>query len=199
MTDELDPFVRTEEPPREPARVSGHRRFGARSRTPSLFEREAGLAEAVGDVYRGEVPERRRPVDHHRRAGDWLRANGYFDARSEYEVTTYSGVVYKKDLFGFADRVAVKNGGFYAFQLCTARGKNAHLRKLVSREPVKGFQQGTYEENVRGFLDHGGKLFLMVFDQLGGKGTRWTMDLIEVTHELLDTVAGRRRKHKQRR
>lgn len=174
--DDCDPFDRGEKPLGKMSSQPGHRRFAPRTR-----RRKSGAG------------------DHHKRASEWLRANGYFDARSEYEITTYAGVVYKKDLFGFADRVAVKDGQFYAFQLCTATGKNAHLRKLVSRATLLGFQGATYEENVRGFLDHGGRLYLMVFDQPRGARSRWTMDLIEVTHELLDTVAARGRKHKQRR
>ena len=78
----------------------------------------------------------------------------------------------KKDLFGFADLVAVGFGHIAAVQTTTMSNKSERLNKILALDDAKVW------------LDNGGKILLICWRQLKGKGRqKWWPDTREIIRE----------------
>jgi len=100
---------------------------------------------------------------------NYLRQRGWVADKVE-QFNAYAGKYgVRKDMFGFADIVAIGDGGIIAVQSC-GQAFAAHHRKITEDENVA--------PNVHLWLDAGGRLLLIGWRKVkmkrGGKAMRWS-------------------------
>lgn len=155
------------------------------------FMRDALAVASGGDPEKtGAVKAKKKQADHNQRTADWFTKKGYLYVRTEYWITRPDGYQWKKDLLGFADGMAFKDGRFYAVQIKSKDGMQSAIREMASSQSVKGQPFPTKRENYDAFVKAGGKVIVIGWE----KGERfWECEHKLVTAEDIEAVDRRRR------
>lgn len=115
--------------------------------------------------------------------------SGFMWIKVEYQAVTYGGMAYKRDLMGFADAIAIKNGCIYAVQVTTLKDAGNHLRSMLHPSTEKK-HSGPVRQNVDAWRAHGGRIVVCGCFK---EGRNWAHKLVEVTDEVIAGYDARRR------
>lgn len=110
------------------------------------------------------------------KAKEYGEMRGYFAFRVDRTVTDRFGRVFTKDLLGFMDQLWIKQPWetvVIAVQVTTEADVRAHENKIFDPTAVVDKEIGAAVKNVERFLNAGGKLLILGFEQPKGKGTEW--------------------------
>lgn len=172
----LDPFASIPEHPVRPA------------------EERPELKGAKGFDPIAGPPKRRTKVNAEGLTRELYRKRGYVYGRTETLESHFTGGFgVKKDLFGIVDGIAVGNGEVVFVQATTKSQKSAHVVKLMTGTFKIGNGNPTpILPVVRGIVAAGCRFVIVLWDQPGGHGSRYEVEEVEVTLELLDAWQAKR-------
>ena len=184
LPDEYDPFAdgRDWKPGDRPLDASpGFQSVGAQRTGPSLSENPELSREAAEQA---RAKARAKPVDHQGRTRAYFEKRGYVYAKTEWMVTTYSGMTYKKDLLHIFDGIALGVGDIVGIQI--GANVTAKVRDLCSGDPVKSDSKATKRGNLQAWLRAGGTALVIAWVK---EGAHYKPYLRHVTQGDIDTVA----------
>lgn len=170
------------------AKPRAARDFGGDPETNREASERARAAKEKTKVNRAYMVRRACEILH-RDGADRVLPGGFY-APCESQVTTYSGMVIKRDLFGFADACGVSPcGRFVALQVTTPEKVTAHLRTYI--DPERRVAGQVVRDNLRNYLRCGGLFLMATYQKVGG---RWAFTFRRITEQDLILTEGRRRK-----
>lgn len=151
---------------------------------------DASLDPEKSGLVKGKTAKPKQ-ADHNQRTAQWFRDRGYLYVRTEWFSQRPDGFMWKRDLMGFADGMAFKNGKFFAVQIKSKANMSAAVREMASDAAIKGAPFPTKRQNLDAFMQAGGRVIVIGWE----KGERfWECDTKEVKAEDIALVDSRRRK-----
>lgn len=169
------------------AKPRAARDFGGDPETNREASERAKAAKEKTKVNRAYMVRRACEILH-RDGADRVLPGGFY-APCESQITTYSGMVIKRDLFGFADACGVSDGQFIAVQVTTPEKVNAHLRSYI--DPTNRVAGRSVKENLLAFTGNGGVFLFATYEKENG---RWVFKFRRIDSTDLEAAEGRRRK-----
>lgn len=181
--------------PNAPTRPAGFASRATKEDRDGLF---GDNPELTGSATKGKAAKVNRSAMIGR-ACDLLKAgNGPAECagglfyKTEHHVTTFSGMVVRKDLLGFMDAAGITpSGRAVAIQVTTPEAVNKHLSDYTNPLKTTGTGKVPVEVGLRRFLDCNGLFLIASYRK---EGRLWVFDFRTITHHDLDAAISRKRK-----
>lgn len=120
---------------------------------------------------------------------DYLASQGYFAFKVTCQAVTYMGVQYTRDLLGFADILAIKEGKCLLVQVTSKADIGSHCREMA--DPKNKKQSGVPRANIERWIEMGGAIEVHGWEQ-DEKG-KYHLSITQVDVKLLELYDSRRR------
>lgn len=171
------------------------RKFGGREDDHSLPD-QRGIREVfehgTPEEGRGRKPKKKQ-TNHTQRTIEYWEALGYICTPCDGWMMV-NGLSVRKDFMGLWDFMCSQPGKPVTYvQVCAKGDESKHFAKVFSDKPAPDNKRQRLA-NLRHCLSCGYRCVMMLFSQPGGAGTKWAIDLIEITEDEIELRLGRRRK-----
>lgn len=118
-------------------------------------------------------------------------SKGFWHQKVECNAVTYAGMQYKRDLCGFADFIAFKNGEFLLVQVTVQEQVNAHIREMLDPK-AKPKTTGQPRAEVLKALQAG--IRILVIGWFQDDKSKWHHEETFVDAKVIELFDSRRRK-----
>lgn len=193
---DYDPFeVAGEENKVVVPRPFGYRRHVSKSRM--AFEQDLLAAAGSEDPENADLirpsAKRKKPADHNARTAAYYEKHGGMYARVEFWNTTFSGVNFKRDLFGIFDGLAFFPGYCVGIQIKSKSAMGSALRDMMQTSKKGGGSTVNPRANTMRFLELGHLIEIIGWEQPDGR--LWVPKIRPVTIELCEEWLGKHGKN----